>query len=76
MPLCTIDSLHPSRLRCELCRLTVAALPDDDEAPPYAVTGEQAGHLWPQLAGAVLEHELWCPRKEAVAHIIRLLTMD
>jgi hypothetical protein len=54
----------------------VASLPDDGEAPPYALTPEQAAHCWPQLARAVLEHDLWCGRKEeAVAHIIRLLTM-
>jgi hypothetical protein len=53
MPVYVIDPLHPSRLRCELCGRTVAALPDDGEAPPYALTLEQAAHLWPGLARTV-----------------------
>ncbi len=37
MPTYTVDSLHPSRLRCELCGQTVAALPDEGEAPAGGV---------------------------------------
>jgi hypothetical protein len=50
MPLYSIDPLHPDRLRCNLCGATVAALPDDGEAPPGALSADQAAHLWPGLA--------------------------
>lgn len=48
-----IDGLHLSRLRCELSGRTVAALPDDGEAPEGELTAGQAAHLWPGLASAV-----------------------
>ncbi len=47
MPTYAIDPLHPDRLRRELCGAAVAALPDDGEAPPDALTAEQVAHAWP-----------------------------
>ncbi len=73
MPVYAIDPLHPSRLRCELCGETVAALPEDGEAPPYALTPEQAGHLWPQLARTILEHDLLCGRPAEGPAFLRVL---
>jgi hypothetical protein len=69
MSLYVIDPLHPDRLRCETCGATVAALPDDGEAPPYARTAEQAAHLWPGLTRAVLEHDLLCPERAAAVRV-------
>jgi hypothetical protein len=76
MSLYTIDPLHPDRLRCELCGATVAALPDDGEAPPYALTQEQAAHYWPHLACTVLEHDLLCGRVEEGPVYVRVLAAE
>jgi hypothetical protein len=73
MSLYTIDPLHPSRLRCETCGATVAALPNDGEAPTYALTAVQVAHYWPQLAGTVLEHDLLCGRVEEGPVFVRVL---
>jgi hypothetical protein len=51
----------------------VAALPDDGEAPPYALTQDQAAHYWPHLAGTVLEHDLLCGRVEEGPVFVRVL---
>jgi hypothetical protein len=69
MSLYAIDPLHPDRLRCETCGATVAALPDDGESPPDALTQEQVAHLWPHLAGTVLEHDLFCGRAEGPVYV-------
>jgi hypothetical protein len=60
MPLYAIGPLHPPRLRCHLCGTTVAGLPDDGEAPPYALTADQAGQLWPRLAADLTGHDAVC----------------
>jgi hypothetical protein len=57
MPLYLTDPPYPDRLRCESCGETVAALPDNGEPPPRALTAGQAAHLWPQLAEDVAGHE-------------------
>jgi hypothetical protein len=74
MPTYAIDPLHSDRLRCELCGATVAALPDDGEAPTGALTAGQAGHLWPGLAADVAGHDAACPG--AAAGVARVRVAD
>jgi hypothetical protein len=59
-----LDSLHPSVLLCAGCGAAVASLPGDAGPPEAAelgdLTAEQVSHAWPQLAGAVVGHDLTC----------------
>jgi hypothetical protein len=60
MPLYATGPLHPPRLRCNLCGTTVAALPDDGDAPAGELTAEQVAHTWPGLAAVVAGHDAVC----------------
>lgn len=65
-----VDSLHPDRLLCSACGVTVARLPDDAAPPEPAelgdLTAEQVGHAWPERAAPVAWHDAMCPASAAV----------
>jgi hypothetical protein len=59
----TLDSLHPDRLRCNLCGQLFGSvdLTREDPEALVSLTEGQVIHRWPQLAAEVGLHDYGCP---------------
>jgi hypothetical protein len=57
-----VDTLHPSRLLCELCGEPVCELPADSEVVEHArgLTARQAALVWPERGEAIRAHDDLC----------------
>jgi hypothetical protein len=66
-----IDSLHPDRLVCEACALTVGPVTLDlGQVPLAAFPAADASAEWPEVASAIRAHEARCQGQKVGTHLL------